>query len=180
MLRPLTLHSVLFIFSMGLTILHIKPFSELAVAASPEIQSLKNDWDKAAEYEMLGEEAEAEMRAFLLQQYPKFKAPTDVAAWQKKVPELREEALEKVYLRGFPKDVLSHKPKIVWGDVLQPDPAYIIRKLRYEIYPNYWIPALLYEPIDLKLKVPVILNANGHHNGGKACDYKQIRCIKLA
>ena len=180
MLRPLTLHSVLFIFSMGLTILHIKPFSELAVAASPEIQSLKNDWDKAAEYEMLGEEAEAEMRAFLLQQYPKFKAPTDVAAWQKKVPELREEALEKVYLRGFPKDVLSHKPKIVWGDVLQPDPAYIIRKLRYEIYPNYWIPALLYEPIDLKLKVPVILNANGHHNGGKACDYKQIRCINLA
>jgi dienelactone hydrolase len=180
MRTPFTLHSRILIISIVLTIPFIKPYFNQAIAANFENLSLKNDWDKAAQYEILGDKAEAEMRAFLLQHYPKFKAPTDVRAWQKKVPELRKEALEKVYLRGFPADVLSRKPKIVWGDVLQPDPAYIIRKLRYEIYPKYWIPALLYEPVDLKSKVPVVLNANGHHNGGKACDYKQIRCINLA
>jgi len=180
MRTPFTLHSKVLIISIVLTIPSSKPYFNLAIAANPENQSLQEDWNKAAEYEMLGDKAEAEMRAFLLQHYPKFKAPTDVEAWQKKIPELRKEALEKIYLRGFPADALSRKPKIVWGDVLQPDPAYVIRKLRYEIYPDYWIPALLYEPVDLKSKVPVILNANGHHNGGKACDYKQIRCINIA
>ena len=43
-----------------------------------------------------------------------------------------------------------------------------------------WIPGLLYEPTRLKGKVPVVLNPNGHHAGGKAMDYKQARCINLA
>ncbi len=43
-----------------------------------------------------------------------------------------------------------------------------------------WIPALLYEPTRQKGKMPVVLNPNGHHAGGKAMDYKQARCINLA
>jgi len=41
-------------------------------------------------------------------------------------------------------------------------------------------PALLYEPEDLKGKVPVSLAVNGHDGKGKAADYKQMRCINMA
>jgi len=56
----------------------------------------------------------------------------------------------------------------------------VIRKLRYEVLPGYWIPALLYEPLDVAGAVPVVLNPNGHHAGGKALTYKQARCANLA
>ena len=69
---------------------------------------------------------------------------------------------------------------MVWGRTLRPDASYVIRKLRYEIYPDYWIPGLLYEPSQLSGRVPVVLNPNGHHAGGKAVEYKQIRCANLA
>ena len=49
-----------------------------------------------------------------------------------------------------------------------------------EGYPGMWVPALLYEPIGLKNKVPGVLNPNGHHAGGKAEIHKQARCINLA
>jgi dienelactone hydrolase len=45
-----------------------------------------------------------------------------------------------------------------------------------------WVPALLYVPDGAGESgpVPVVLNTNGHHPGGKAMDYKQARCINLA
>ena len=66
------------------------------------------------------------------------------------------------------------------GRRLHPAHSYVIRKLRYEAYPNYWIPGLLYEPTRLTGKVPVVLNPNGHHFGGKAVSYKQARCANIA
>ena len=56
------------------------------------------------------------------------------------------------------------KTRVVWIEVLKPDPAYIIRKLRYEIYPDYWIPAHIYAPTKLAGKVPVV-GAAGAHRG---------------
>ena len=52
--------------------------------------------------------------------------------------------------------------------------------MRYEGYPGLWVPALLYEPFGLNAPAPAVLNPNGHHQGGKAMDYKQARCINLA
>ncbi len=46
--------------------------------------------------------------------------------------------------------------------------------------PGLWIPALLYEPDELRGKVPVMLNVNGHEGVGKAVAYKQMRCINQA
>ena len=117
---------------------------------------------------------------FLRAQIPPFVAPTDAAAWRRKIPRLRREALARVYLRGIPRSVVNAKPRVVWGEVLRPDRSYVIRKLRYEAYPDYWIPALLYEPTRLRGKVPVVLNPNGHHHGGKAAEYKQARCANIA
>ena len=144
------------------------------------LKELEKDWGKARQYRMLDGGAEEQIKTFLRGVLPKFTAPKDIPKWQGKVPELREAVLENVFLRGFPARTLGQSSKVVWQEVLRPDAAYTIRKLRYEIYPGYWIPALLYEPAKLQGKVPVVLNANGHHSGGKAAGYKQARCINLA
>ena len=70
--------------------------------------------------------------------------------------------------------------RIEWLDTIPGGPGYHIKKLRYEALPGLWIPALLYEPDQLKGRVPVVLNVNGHDSKGKAAPYKQIRCINLA
>ncbi len=121
-----------------------------------------------------------QLYAYLRSIMPAFVAPTDAAKWKREIPRLQKKARERVCLRGFPKQVVNRQPRVVWGGVLRPDASYVIRKLRYEIYPDYWIPALLYEPTKLKGKVPVVLNPNGHHRGGKATDYKQTRCANIA
>jgi len=137
-------------------------------------------WTTALKTEVLGERAKAEIEKFALGLIPRFEAPTDVAAWRKRVRRLQRDVPGRIYLRGFPKSIVEGRPKVVWGDVLRPHESYVIRKLRYEIYPDYWIPALLYEPVSLRGKVPVVLNPNGHHSGGKAATYKQARCANLA
>jgi hypothetical protein len=108
-----------------------------------------------------------------------FRAPTDTG-WPQRAQALRRRALDEVYLKGYPRSVVQGLPRVVWGDVLRPHPDYLIRKLRFQTVPGYWVPALLYEPAKLRGKVPVVLNPNGHHAGGKSADYKQARCINLA
>jgi hypothetical protein len=98
---------------------------------------------------------------------------------RRKAAALRREALARIYLRGYPRQVVNAKPRVVWGETLKPHRAYVIRKLRYEAVPDFWIPALLYVPTRLHGKTPVVLNPNGHHSGGKAVTYKQARCINL-
>lgn len=125
-------------------------------------------------------DAEEMINAFLRDRMPAFRAPIDAKAWPRQVEKLRRAALERVFLKGYDPRVIHARPRVVWGETLRPDSSYAILKLRYEAYPNYWIPALLYEPARLRGKVPVVLNPNGHHRGGKAADYKQARCANLA
>src|SRR4029077_18588138 len=70
--------------------------------------------------------------------------------------------------------------KVEWLETIPGGPGDRIRKLRYEVAPGWWIPALLYEPDKLAGKVPVFLNVNGHDPVGKATEYKQMRCINQA
>lgn len=141
---------------------------------------VSSDWRTAVSRAVHLPEAQVRLKRYLHQALPDFKAPTDPDDWARRTPELRRAALERVYLRGHPAAWTAAAPRVVWGEVLRPDPAYAIRKLRYEIYPDYWIPALLYEPTRIRGKAPVVLNPNGHHAGGKAVVYKQIRCANLA
>jgi len=121
-----------------------------------------------------------QIERFLVSHLPAFKAPTDAKRWTRESKRLRSEALSKVYLRGWSWKVIEARPRVVWGETLRPDPSYVIRKLRFEAFPNYWVPALLYEPQRRKGKLPAVLNPNGHHQGGKAATYKQARCANLA
>ena len=122
----------------------------------------------------------SELHAFILKNLERWEAPKSTKGWEHKAARLRSRLLDEVFLKGLPANVGSGKPNVVWGKTIQTGKGYKIRKVRYEGYPGMWIPALMYEPTRLKARVPVVLNPNGHHLGGKAMDYKQARCINLA
>ncbi len=117
---------------------------------------------------------------FMQAELPDFKTPASAAAWTKEARQLRKKMLRDVYLRGWPKELIDRDPPIQWTETLRPHKDYVIKKLRYEIYPGLWIPALLYVPTKLSAKTPVALCPNGHHGGGKSVEYKQARCANLA
>ena len=99
--------------------------------------------------------------------------------WTQTKELLRKQLLNEVVLRGQGRKWAEAKTGVEWLDVL-PGNGYRIKRLRYEVVPGLWIPALLYEPAKLTGKVPVILNTNGHEGTGVANDYIQIRCINEA
>ncbi len=99
--------------------------------------------------------------------------------WTQAKEQLRQRVLNEVVLRGEGRKWAEAKTRVEWLDVL-PGKGYRIKRLRYEVMPDLWIPGLLYEPEKLSGKVPVILNTNGHEGTGVANDYIQIRCINEA
>jgi hypothetical protein len=99
--------------------------------------------------------------------------------WTETTERLRQQVLNEVVLRGEGRAWAEAKTRVEWLDVL-PGHGYRIKRLRYEVIPGLWIPALLYEPEKLTGKVPVILNTNGHEGNGVANDYIQTRCINEA
>ena len=109
---------------------------------------------------------------------PHLTTPASMSGWAQRVQRTRAQILD-LFFQGHPEGLLPQTPRVQWRGTIQGE-GYRIRKLRYEGYPGMWIPALLYEPSKLSGKVPVVLNPNGHHAGGKAMDYKQARCINLA
>ena len=120
-----------------------------------------------------------ELSALLEPHLPHLTTPSTATAWQKRATQTRQRLLEHFFV-GHPSGLLQEQPRVQWRGTIETGEGYRIRKLRYEGYPGMWVPALLYEPTVLKGKVPVVLNPNGHHAGGKAMDYKQARCINLA
>jgi len=101
--------------------------------------------------------------------------------WETFQQSTREAVFEKVIFRGAAVDWRNAETKVEWLDTLEGGPGYSIKKLRYEAIPGLWIPALLYEPVKLQGKAPVMLNVNGHDGkNGKAAPYKQMRCINQA
>jgi len=121
-----------------------------------------------------------ELHRFILTRANRFRCPKTRELWYRQAPSARKKALNDVYLRGHPKAAGKGKPRIRWRGAIGTGKGYRIRKLLYEGFPGMWIPALLYEPRNLKGRVPAVLNPNGHHIGGKAMAYKQARCINLA
>jgi len=103
-----------------------------------------------------------------------------VAEWENFANDLRKKLLDKVVLRGEARQWDQMATSVEWSGTVSDGPGYRIRKLRYEAIPNFWIPALLYEPSTLAGRVPVVLNVNGHEKEGKAVANKQNRCINLA
>lgn len=100
--------------------------------------------------------------------------------WQAEASAIRKQVLDRVVFRGGAAEWRDTPLRVEWGKKIEDLPGYRIKKLKFEVVPGWWIPALLYEPLELKGKVPVVLNVNGHARTGKATDYKQLRCINQA
>jgi len=126
-------------------------------------------------------EFQSQIRGFIKSRIPPLEVPETGDKWLQKSEELRRRILTEIVFRGVPDAWHENTPDVIWGDVIETDKGYVIRKLRYEALPGLWIPALLYEPIESKGTIPAVLNVNGHVGPpGKTQDYEQIRCINLA
>jgi len=100
--------------------------------------------------------------------------------WETHANRIRKDVLDNVVLKGVPAGWLEGPVKVEMLDEIPAGPGYKMRKLRYEMIPGFWIPAILYTPENLSGKVPVFLNVNGHDAKGKQAPYKQMRCINQA
>ena len=122
----------------------------------------------------------SEVQDYLEPRVPAMPALTSAKDWTRYADRLREEILERVVLRGEAARWAKMPLKVEWLETIPGGPGYHIRKLRYEAVPGLWIPALLYEPDGVAVKLPVVLNVSGHDPKGKAAVYKQIHCINQA
>jgi hypothetical protein len=121
-----------------------------------------------------------QLRQYILNRVAKPPAPASAAQWTSDSKRVREQILKDVVFHGWPKEWIDSPPK--FEDLgVTPGNGYNLRKLRYEIVPGFQSTAILYEPLNLRGKVPAILNVNGHVGApGKSIEYKQKRCITLA
>jgi hypothetical protein len=120
-----------------------------------------------------------ELQEFLDPRIPTLDPPATADEWKKESARLREEVLAKVVFRGEAAHWKAAKTRVEELETI-PGDGYRLKKLRYEVIPGLWVPALLYEPEKPAAKAPVMLAVNGHDRAGKAAGYKQIRCVNLA
>jgi dienelactone hydrolase len=121
-----------------------------------------------------------ETQEFVDSRIPRLPAAKSVEEWTHEAQRIREKVLKDVVFRGEAAKWRDAKCKEETLEAVPGTEGYTLKKVRYEIIPGFWIPALLYEPAKLEGKVPVMLAVNGHDGKGKATDYKQTRCINLA
>jgi len=126
-------------------------------------------------------EAQSGIEQFIKKRIPGLEVPETADEWLSQSEILKNRILENIVFKGVPSEWNQDDVNVVWGDVIETDKGYSIKKIRYEALPGLWIPALLYEPDVIEGKMPAILNVNGHVGApGKTINYEQIRCINLA
>lgn len=121
-----------------------------------------------------------ELQAFVRSRIAPLPKADSADGWQAQAAAIRKSVLENVVFRGEAAEWRDRPLHIQLMEVSEGGPGYQIQKLRLEVLPGMWIPAILYLPEDLQGKAPVFLNVNGHDPVGKAADYKQSRCIHMA
>jgi len=121
-----------------------------------------------------------QLRQYILNRVAKPPAPASAAQWTSDSKRIREQIVRDVVFHGWPKEWIDSPPK--FEDLgVTPGNGYQMRKLRYEIVPGFQSTAILYEPLNVRGKIPAILNVNGHVGPpGKSIEYKQKRCVTLA
>jgi len=128
------------------------------------------------------DEVEFQLRQYLMARVAKLpRLPATPEQWTRESERLRRHLLDDVVFHGWPKEWVNSAPKFVDLGTIRSGQGYRIRKLRYEIVPGLQSTAILYEPEQLRGKVPAILNVTGHEYAmGKAAEYEQKRCINFA
>jgi dienelactone hydrolase len=134
---------------------------------------------EALKREILGpKQTTVEAQVYAASKVPVLPPVKSAAEWRAYAEGLRARILDEIVFRGEAKKWRDAESRVEWLDSLAGD-GYRVRKFRFEAAPDFWIPALLYEPDRIAGKVPVVLNLNGHEGEGKATPYIQERCINL-
>jgi hypothetical protein len=127
------------------------------------------------------DEVAFQLRQYLMGRVTKLTCPDKASEWAAEAQRLRKHLLEDVVFHGWPREWVEAPPRFEDLGLMAPEKGYRMRKLRYEIVPGYWSTAILYEPEEMKGKIPAILNLNGHgYTLGKADEDKQKREINFA
>ena len=121
-----------------------------------------------------------EVQVFTATRVPALPPAATAEEWNATASRLRRRVLDEVVFRGEAGAWAAAPGRVEWLDTLPTPHGYSVRKLRYEVVPGLWLPALLYQPDRLTGRVPVVLNLNGHEKTGTATPYIQERCINLA
>ena len=115
-----------------------------------------------------------QLRQYILSRVAKPPSPPSAQQWNMESKRLREHLLRDVVFHGWPQTWVNAPAKFEDLGLIESGKGYRVRKLRYEIVPGFQSTAILYEPENLKGKVPSILNVNGHVGApGKSVEYKQ-------
>jgi hypothetical protein len=122
----------------------------------------------------------AEAQDFCEKRVPRLPDIKYATAWTEFVKKTRADVLNNVIFAGEAARWRDYQGKVAWFDAMPGGPGYRLKKVGFEALPGMWIPALLYEPDNLKAKTPAHLCVMGHDGGGKDVAYQQIRCINLA
>lgn len=121
-----------------------------------------------------------QLQTYLMKRISAPHAPAHREEWKRQAVQLRKHLLEEVIYHGWPQGWVDAPPHFEQVAVVETDKGYRLRKLRYEIVPGFWSTAILYEPAELRERVPAILNLIGHEPDGNAVEYEQKRCINFA
>jgi dienelactone hydrolase len=120
------------------------------------------------------------LREYIQARIPELRVPANAAAWTEEARRLRAHQLDAIF-RGWPKSWVDAPLRTEDRGFLPPGNGFKRRKLRLEIVPGFWIPATLYEPAEVKGKLPAVLNVTGHEGPrGRSAEYEQKRRIHQA
>lgn len=101
---------------------------------------------------------------------------TDAASWGKRKAELKNCIRESLLLSSAPqapnsKPIVTNKRKF---------DGYTVENVALEVLPGVYVSGSLYQPINPKGKIPVILNPDGHFGNGRYREDSQYRCAMQA
>lgn len=176
--RFLSLFGALGIRARGICLLIVPLLLLMETSAVAQEASGREALDTALSRPLMPEGMVLEqVQSFTESRVPPMPEVASIDEWQRHADRMRQQTLDRVVYRGEAQAWRDAETKVEWLEEIEGGPGYKIKKLRFEAVPGLWVPALLYEPLELTGKVPVALNVNGHDSNGKAADYKQIRCI---
>jgi dienelactone hydrolase len=121
-----------------------------------------------------------QLQKYLMKRISKPVPPKTAEQWTVEAAKIRKHMLDDVAFHGWPQEWITAAPHFEQTAVIETSRGYRIRKLRYEVFPGMQSTALLYEPNEMKGRVPAILNLIGHDPRGNFTEYEQKRCINFA
>lgn len=100
----------------------------------------------------------------------------DTASWEKRKAELKSCMWQALQLSPMPprpksKPIISNKRTF---------DGYTVENVALEVLPGVYVSGSLYQPINPKGKIPVILNPDGHFGNGRYREDSQYRCAMQA